>query len=65
VPAVSLLGKSRPLVRRISVVSASPLMARVRARLTGRILAELSLHGKTDLPGGRDVAALFALERNW
>jgi hypothetical protein len=40
-------------------------MASVGARLTGRILAELSLHGKTDLPGGRDVAALFVLERNW
>jgi len=34
------------------------------APLTGRILAELVLHGKADLPGGRDVASLFALGRN-
>jgi len=34
------------------------------APLTGRILAELALHGKADLPGGRDLASLFALGRN-
>jgi sarcosine oxidase len=33
------------------------------APLTGRILAELVLHGRADLTGGRDVASLFALGR--
>ena len=34
------------------------------APLTGRILAELVLRGKADLPGGRDVTSLFALGRS-
>jgi glycine/D-amino acid oxidase-like deaminating enzyme len=34
------------------------------AALTGRVLAELVIHGRADLPGGRDVASLFALRRN-
>jgi len=33
------------------------------APLTGRMLAELALHGKVDLPGGRDAASLFAISR--
>jgi len=33
------------------------------APLTGRMLAELALHGKVDLPGGRDAASLFAIGR--
>jgi sarcosine oxidase len=34
------------------------------APLTGRILAELALRGKVDLPGGRDIASLFAIDRH-
>jgi sarcosine oxidase len=33
------------------------------APLTGRVLAELVVHGKADLPGGRDALSLFALTR--
>jgi sarcosine oxidase len=33
------------------------------APLTGRIVAELVVHGRADLPGGRDLAALFGLRR--
>jgi sarcosine oxidase len=31
------------------------------APLTGRMLAELALRGTVDLPGGRDIASLFAI----
>jgi sarcosine oxidase len=34
------------------------------APLTGRILAELVVHGRADLPGGVDAATLFALRRS-
>jgi sarcosine oxidase len=33
------------------------------APLTGRLLAELVVRGRVDLPGGRDAAALFALRQ--
>ena len=33
------------------------------APLTGRLLAELVVHGQTDLPGGLEMASLFALRR--
>jgi len=34
------------------------------APLTGRVLAELVIRGRADLPGDRDLASLFALRRN-
>ncbi|HXJ80073.1 MAG TPA: FAD-dependent oxidoreductase [Candidatus Methylomirabilis sp.] len=34
------------------------------APLTGRLLAELAVHGKADLPTGGDVASMFALQRD-
>ena len=33
------------------------------APLTGRILAELVVNGRADVPGGPDTASLFALRR--
>lgn len=34
------------------------------APLTGRLLAELVVHGRANLPGDRDIASLFALRPN-
>jgi sarcosine oxidase len=53
-----------PVDARVAFASACSGHGFKFAPLTGRLLAELVLHGKAEVPGGHDVTSLFGLRRS-